>query len=137
MLHRKQIPALDGEDEEDWPLSPHLQYPAPSRAQKMHNVGLVLTALGKGGGNAHGVEAKDIVDGYREKTVGLLWGLLCQYGLGMLLDWDEVQQETRRFKKTLFMHVEDDDMDGLDHVATLKNWATVIAALRRATTRAH
>jgi hypothetical protein len=132
LLHSKRRTSLapgQNADDEDWPLSLHLQYPVTSRAQKLHNVSLVLSALNKADANPQCIEAKDIVDGYREKTVGLLWSVLSQRGLGLLLDWDTVVRETRRLEKRVFSGISDEDvhMDSArDHVELLKNWARCI-----------
>lgn len=127
LLYSKQHTTRTNDDE-DWPLSPHLQYPAPSRAQKMHNVSLVLSTLNKSGGYPRHIEASDIVDGHREKTVGLLWSLLCQYGLALLLDWDQVARETRRFEKMVAPGLEGDYLVvAHDHVELLKHWARNVA----------
>jgi hypothetical protein len=135
LLHSKRRTslAIDQNTDEDWPLSLHLQYPATSRAQKMHNVSLVLSALDNADGNLQCVEAKDIVDGYREKTVGLLWSVLSQRGLGLLLDWDTVIRETRRLERGVLSCVLGEDMymdmgsSTRDHIGLLKNWARCIA----------
>ena len=87
------------EGEHDWPLSQHLKFPSLGRATKLFNVQLALSALtGVRGMESlvRNIGAEDIVDGFREKTVALLWGLTGKWGLGGLLDWEEVQRETRR-----------------------------------------
>ncbi|KAI5856964.1 calponin homology domain-containing protein [Tricharina praecox] len=132
LLRSKGRQSLSGEqddEEDDWPLSLHLQHPATSRVQKMHNVNLALSALDNAGGKPHRIEAKDIVDGYREKTVGLLWGLLSQWGLELLLDWNTVINETARLEtKESSDRANDVVSDSRDYVGLLKNWATCIAA---------
>lgn len=45
------------------------------------------------------LRADDIVDGHREKTVGLLWALVSVFGLGTLVGWKELELETRRLQK--------------------------------------
>ncbi|KAF8539537.1 hypothetical protein BDD12DRAFT_837617 [Trichophaea hybrida] len=134
LLHSKRGESSSAQrdaNEEDWPLSLHLQHPAPSRAQKLHNVSLVLSSLNKAGGNPQNVEAKDIIDGHREKTVGLLWSLLSQWGLELLLDWDAVKKETHRLGWKQFPGVVYECMDlcsgKRDHVELLRNWASNIA----------
>jgi hypothetical protein len=134
LLHSKRRVSLAHElteDEEEWPLSLHLHYPAPSRAQKIHNVSLALSALSKAKGNPQQVEAKDIVDGYRERTVGLLWSILTRWGLDLLLDWDTIVKEIKRLEKTAFPHLQDDDgftnLDRCDHAGLLQDWARCIA----------
>ena len=82
-------------------LSHHLKLPATGRAQKAYNVQVALSAL-EGvtkGASAWGlVTADDVVNGHREKTVGLLWGLVSKWGLGYLLDWDELAREVARLQ---------------------------------------
>ena len=134
LLHSKRrepSSAQRDDNEEDWSLSLHLQHPAPSRAQKLHNVSLVLSSLNKAGGNPQNIEAKDIIDGHREKTVGLLWSLLSQWGLELLLDWDAVKKETHRLECEQFSGVVDEGMGMCsgkhDHIVLLRNWASNVA----------
>lgn len=64
-------------EEKDWPLSAHLKFPCMSRATKLHNVQIALDALkGVSKELVGDVKAEDIVDGFREKTVALLWRLI-------------------------------------------------------------
>jgi abnormal spindle-like microcephaly-associated protein len=134
LLHSKRRTSLaPGQNaDEDWPLSLHLQYPVTSRAQKLHNVSLALSALDKADANPQCIQAKDIVDGHREKTVGVLWSVLTQRGLGLLLDWDTVIRETRRLERGAFSGLSDEDVrmdvgfSAQDHVELLKNWARCI-----------
>jgi len=123
------------EGEHDWPLSQHLKFPSLGRATKLFNVQLALSALrGVRGMESlvRDIGAEDIVDGFREKTVALLWGLTGKWGLGGLLDWKEVQRETRRLSKT--SHLEygewfDDFDEGFEgHKMRLKAWASAVAS---------
>ena len=132
------------EGEHDWPLSQHLKFPCLGRATKMFNVELALSAL-KGvrgmGSTVQDIKAEDIVDGYREKTVALLWGLVGKWGLGSLIDWEDVRRETRRLNQS--NDIEDDcsDQDDEDEPAQdlgyqgqkrlLKSWAEAIAVTRK------
>ncbi|KAH0565822.1 hypothetical protein GP486_000791, partial [Trichoglossum hirsutum] len=89
---------------DSWVLSHHLKFPCGGRAQKVYNVQVALAALqGVSGGTANhgGVKAEEIVDGHREKTVGLLWGLVSKWGLGTLVDWKELRKEVRRLRVRL------------------------------------
>lgn len=130
--NRSSLPRISDTDttiEEDWPLTPHLHYPVVSRAQKLHNVSLALTALQTAKGNPQRIEAKDIVDGFREKTVGLLWTIVSRWGLDMLVDWAEVRKEIRRLNlqsstpKALY----EDSNGGESHVDLLQSWARAVA----------
>jgi hypothetical protein len=127
---RQSLPGEQPDGEENWPLSLHLYHPATSRVQKTHNVSLALSALDKQlGGMPRHVEAKDIVDGYREKTVGLLWSLLSQWGLELLLDWPTVIHETARVHADIVSVLSMDVATNTrDYVALLKAWAMSIAA---------
>jgi abnormal spindle-like microcephaly-associated protein len=89
---------------DSWVLSHHLKFPCAGRSQKVYNVQVALAALqGVSGGTANhgGVKAEEIVDGHREKTVGLLWGLVSKWGLGTLVDWKELRKEVRRLQVRL------------------------------------
>lgn len=132
ILHSKRRDSFssesEGDEEEDWALTPHLQYPTTSRPQNLHNVTLVLNALRAAHGSLFPIDAKDIVDGHRENTVGLLWSLLGQKGLELLVDWDVVQIEIQKLER----HARRDSVGRYrgktDHVSLLKNWASGVAA---------
>ncbi|OJD18903.1 hypothetical protein AJ78_01087 [Emergomyces pasteurianus Ep9510] len=138
------------EGEEDWVLSQHLRLPCIGRATKLFNVQIALSALSGVQGIgiiAKDIRAEDIVDGYREKTIALLWGLVGKWGLSGLVDWDDVRHEIRRLEKKLatqqvnrndreFGDVdEEEEEDDFDagygkHSFLLKKWATCLARLR-------
>lgn len=150
-------------NEHVWPLSQHLKMPCVGRAVKLFNVQVTLSALsGVRGVDAivKDIGAEDIVDGYREKTIALLWGLVGKWGLSGLADWDDVRREIRRLERKLDVQessskdtittstvVLDDDSklstyddqdleeenceEGYEQcVFLLKNWASLIARLR-------
>ena len=128
-----------------WVLSHHLKFPCAGRAQKIHNVQVALSALdGFTGGTANrgGVLAEDVVDGHREKTVGLLWGLVCKWGLSILVEWTEVEKEVKRLEDTAKWDRpsgetnESERQSQLEHLVgferytfLLKAWATAIAKI--------
>ncbi|XP_034231322.1 protein abnormal spindle [Thrips palmi] len=57
-----------------------LRVPAISRLQKLHNVELALNALKEAGyALCGGIQAKDIADGHREKTLSLLWQIIYKF----------------------------------------------------------
>ncbi|KAL2002269.1 hypothetical protein VTN02DRAFT_286 [Thermoascus thermophilus] len=131
--------------ENDWPLSQHLKLPCVGRATKLFNVQIALSALlgVKGVGViAQDVRAEDIVDGYREKTLALLWGLVGKWGLGGLVDWDDVRKEIIRLKRKVASQFgedhsdevsenEEDFDDGYErHAFLLKQWASILAQLK-------
>jgi abnormal spindle-like microcephaly-associated protein len=124
-----------------YPLSQHLKLPCDSRAAKLFNVQLALTALQQVPSMrtiTQHISAEDIVDGYREKTVALLWGLTGKWGLAGLIDWHDVRSEIWRLQRK-----RDDDSDFLDedelddlagsfsgYKALLKAWAGSIAKVK-------
>lgn len=133
-------------EETDWPLSQHLKFPCSGRATKLFNVQIALSAL-RGvqgiGIIAQDVRPEDIVDGYREKTIALLWGLVGKWGLAGLVDWDDVRKEIARLQRKIssrsndscyegeFSEDEDsqEDEDG-PHAFLLKKWASALAQLK-------
>ncbi len=133
------------QDEQSWVLSQHLKIPCPARTQKIYNVQVALSAL-HGihgiGSIAQGLTAEDIVDGHREKTIALLWGLVGTWGLDSLVDFKELRKEVRRTKDAASANQdhdsdsddEDDDnttMSGLERRKhLLKAWARNIAQYR-------
>lgn len=125
-----------GSHQQQWPLSSNLKLPASTRTHKLHNVSLALAALESVSGNPGKVTAKDIVDGFREKTVGLLWGVVSRWGLELLVDWNEVQKEIRRLKyrsnHSLLLYdvaMDEDVPEPTNHVQLLWKWAGSIARI--------
>ena len=138
--------------EESWVLSQHLRFPTTGRAQKTYNAQIALSALEgvtRGTANVAGVQAEDIVNGHREKTIGLLWGLVSKWSLGTLVDWNELEREVGRLRlkyqkyqesntglTTLYQDESDPEEelqymeDGVEkHTYLLKTWASCIAKL--------
>ncbi|KIX04142.1 uncharacterized protein Z518_07696 [Rhinocladiella mackenziei CBS 650.93] len=120
----------------DWPLSQHLKFPCLGRATKLYNVEIALSALRSVKGMTalvHDVKAEDLVDGFREKTVKLLWGLTSKWGLGSLVDWDDVEREIKRICRTVsnfdndYFEALGDDEHPARYQVLLKSWAQAIA----------
>ncbi|KAB2570392.1 putative calmodulin-binding protein sha1 protein [Lasiodiplodia theobromae] len=136
------------DDKELLVLSQHLKFPCVGRAQKQYNVQIALSALeGTTGVAEHAlrdVSAEDIVDGHREKTLGLLWSLVGKWGLDTLVDWTELEKETQRYRSRYHSNVpnvyQDQDtaeesgpieLRGLErYMALLRGWADGIARCR-------
>jgi abnormal spindle-like microcephaly-associated protein len=78
-------------------LSRKLRMPADSRLQKVHNVKLALNRLSEHDAALTEVQGglvpRDIVDGHREKTLGLLWKLIFHWKLSLLLNKDQLKEE--------------------------------------------
>ena len=129
-------------------LSQSLKVPCLGHAQKLHNVQIALSALRDVKGAAsqvlEDIKADDIVDGHREKTLGLLWFLVGKWGLGTLVVWSQVEKEIARSKAT--WHLEEtnynpdldsdddssaDELEGFDHHKhLLLSWARGTGRLR-------
>lgn len=136
------------DDEDSWVLSQHLKFPCLGRAHKLFNVQIALSALGgiKGaaGHVAKEVTAEHVVDGHREKTLGLLWSLVGKWGLDMLVDWTELSKETQRHREQFYAQKDEDYCDPdsesdselkettslVRHTARLQAWAHGIARLQ-------
>lgn len=132
--------------QQDSTLSSHLQYPCPTRAQKLFNVQVSLSALERAKGLTHSaasmVTAADIVDGHRERTLALLWAILSRWGLHMLTPTDSLQAEIKRHtshltheqlnlieKSGCFIPATNSPLSLADQTADLlKTWAAVICA---------
>lgn len=121
---------------DDCSISGQLKFPALSRAQKIHNVSLALGALDPLIPTSPDISAKDIVDGFREKTVGLLWTILARWGLPVLIDWGQVKKEIQRYEQNLPSAektiLPDRGIEGKDteyYTELLKAWARSIAAI--------
>jgi abnormal spindle-like microcephaly-associated protein len=131
-------------DERDFPLSKHLKYPCISRAAKVFNVNIALSALSSVRGSGTFVQdlrAEDIVDGYREKTIALLWALVSKWGLAGLVDWDDVRSEVIRLKQKAQFQPgcenaqdyncgTDDSLGGDEHAHLLQQWVATLASLK-------
>ncbi|CEJ54065.1 hypothetical protein PMG11_00389 [Penicillium brasilianum] len=143
-LSSGEILSLGG-DERDLPLSGHLKYPCISRAAKTYNVQIALSALRsvKEGRVIIGeIRAEDIVDGYREKTIALLWALLSKWGLTGFVDWDDVRKETDRLQRKLTLQLGHDRVkqeawfppknciSDDDNASLLQRWAAILAAFK-------
>ncbi|KAJ5697280.1 hypothetical protein N7488_010964 [Penicillium malachiteum] len=132
-------------DNADVPLSRHLKYPCVSRASKVFNVQIALSALKSVKGSSFvldDVRAEDIVDGYREKTIALLWALVGNWGLAGLVDWDDVTKEISRLKRKCLATIGNEQLnselwftgeqfdDADHHVQLLQHWAGLLAGLK-------
>ncbi|RVX75898.1 hypothetical protein B0A52_00255 [Exophiala mesophila] len=126
------------EGQRDWPLSQHLKFPCIGRATKLYNVQIALSALQgvKGVSDlVHDIKADDLVDGFREKTVRLLWGLASKWGLGGLVNWKDVEREIKRLCRTENAKVDGELFDRLDeeegyarYKILLQIWAQAIGS---------
>lgn len=132
-------------DERNLLLSKHLKFPCVSRATKIFNVQIALSVLSSVAASTKSfddIRAEDIVDGYREKTMALLWALVGKCGLASLVDWDEVGKEIRRLKKKALSQIGHQQaqtkawftgkiFDHTDeHTSMLQQWTAVLAALK-------
>jgi abnormal spindle-like microcephaly-associated protein len=141
----ESVPPLDNDE---WPLSRRLKFPCSSRTVKKFNVQIALDALMLTTGAAplvRDLHAEDIVNGHREKTIALLWGLVCRWGLSELIDWDDVRKEIDRLRQKAtsqlgYEQVNDANLvkekspndeieDGDEATLLLKEWATTLAHL--------
>ena len=130
--------------QQDWPwqpLSQQLKLPCLGRATKLHNVQVALNALHGIPGMStlmQDITAEDIVNGFREKTVKLLWGLTNKWSLGGLVDWADMEREIKRLRRVnegvqglkgrLLNASEDGEGQGYSRYRTLLvSWAQVIA----------
>ncbi|KAF3394128.1 Abnormal spindle-like microcephaly-associated protein [Penicillium rolfsii] len=134
----KTLSLLD--DQSDLPLSKHLKYPCIHRAAKIHNVQIALSALSSVNGGQtvfDGVSADHIVDGYREKTIALLWALVSKFGLPRLVDWEDVRKEIGRMQRKAAIQLGQDlirqeacfTRKESENASLLLQWATILAAL--------
>nr|XP_020442858.1 abnormal spindle-like microcephaly-associated protein [Monopterus albus] len=91
---------------QDWALLAKLRLPAISRLQKVHNVDIVLQVLKSKGvdlkdENGSTIDSRDIVDGHREKTLSLLWKIIFAFHVEVILDEDQLREETGFLKRAL------------------------------------
>lgn len=129
------------EETTEWPLSQSLKVPCVSKAAKIFNVQIALDAL-KGtigiDAMAKDINAEHIVDGYREKTMALLWVLVGKWGLAAMLDWSDVRSEIVRLQRKLALDQYRQgynvdrlyDLELVSHESLLIKWASSLAQLK-------
>ncbi|KAJ5183421.1 hypothetical protein N7492_001037 [Penicillium capsulatum] len=137
--------ALSLGDEKDLPLSKHLKYPCISRAAKIFNVQVALSALGSVMAptvRLDDIRAENIVDGYCEKTIALLWALVSKCGLTSLVDWDDVRKEITRLRRKALSQFGFESVQTKawltgkafdhtnEHTFVLQEWVAILAALK-------
>lgn len=113
-------------------LSQDLKYPITAKAQKIFNVQVALDALRdvRGIGTfTDKVSAEDVVNGHREKTVALLWGLSSKWGLDRLIDFKDLRREVHRLQAVKRGENRDDSFDALagSDADILQRWAQMVA----------
>ncbi|KAL4884521.1 hypothetical protein BJY04DRAFT_182695 [Aspergillus karnatakaensis] len=123
-------------------LSQRLKLPCLGRAVKAFNVKVALDALAttsEGRLLVSNIRAADIVDGHREKTIALLWGLVSKWGLPGLVDMDDLSQEIGQLKQRAisagyevetFSRTLNDLAQIGEPAVLLEQWASLVAQLR-------
>ncbi|XP_060934824.1 abnormal spindle-like microcephaly-associated protein [Limanda limanda] len=91
---------------QDWSLSAKLRLPAISRLQKVHNVDVALQVLKSKNIELKDelgsiIESRDVVDGHREKTLGLLWKIIFAFHVEVILDEEQLRDEIGFLRRTL------------------------------------
>ena len=85
-------------------LLAQLRLPAVSRLQKLHNVGIALSALESYNiNNVEEIAAHHVVDGHRANVLKLLWAIISHFQLESLLDAELLREEissVRRMNRT-------------------------------------
>lgn len=118
----------------------NLRLPATTKAAKKFNIEKVLSYLNKSSYASHithGVQASEIMDGHREQTVALLWTIVSQFGIGLMVDWDDLRSEIHRLELELQDMVPGDSSTTTLSISvsantsvyhqTLKRWTTLLA----------
>ncbi|XP_035032890.2 abnormal spindle-like microcephaly-associated protein [Hippoglossus stenolepis] len=91
---------------QDWSLSAKLRLPAISRLQKVHNVDVALQVLKSKNVDLKDelgsiIDSRDVVDGHREKTLGLLWKIIFAFHVEVILDEEQLRDEIGFLRRTL------------------------------------
>ncbi|KAL2868811.1 putative calmodulin-binding protein Sha1 [Aspergillus lucknowensis] len=125
-----------------WPLCGRLKVPCLSRAVKVFNTRTALEALAstaEGRQLINGIKAEDLVDGHREKTIAVLWGLVSRWGLRGLVDLDGLQNEIHQLtQRAISLGIEleahgnvfDEHPNSDEPAALLEQWATLVVQLK-------
>ncbi|KAK2818389.1 hypothetical protein FQN49_007950 [Arthroderma sp. PD_2] len=135
-----------GNEQERRPLSRQLKLPCISRATKIHNAQVSLSALANDLPSisviCSGIKPEDIVNGHREKTMALLWAIVGKWGLSGLVDWDDLRREIVRLEKQIARldmkvndypscHEQGDTTDMTAYYSSLLHrWASCLASLK-------
>ncbi|KAF9570773.1 hypothetical protein EC968_001423 [Mortierella alpina] len=121
-------------------LCQKMKFPTLSKAHMQQNVKLALDALVKQGISLEGtrggvVGPRDIVEGHREKTFGLLWKLILNWKVSVLLDLSVLQYEIGALKaeyRRLHGVDQPDRVDTVyftsDQLSALLRWCQAIGA---------
>ncbi|KAL4806906.1 hypothetical protein BDV18DRAFT_138458 [Aspergillus unguis] len=124
---------------DEWPLSRQLKFPCLSRAVKLFNVNIALKTLActkEGHIIVNNTKAADIVDGHREKTIALLWGLVSNWGLSSLVNMDDLKQEVALLSQKASQQQENGSVEMSEQSQSdepaelLKHWASLVAHIR-------
>jgi abnormal spindle-like microcephaly-associated protein len=80
-----------------------MKFPTLSKTHMQQNVSLALSALVNEGISLEGtrggiVTPRDIVEGHREKTFGLLWKLILNWKVAVLIDLSILETEIAALK---------------------------------------
>ena len=132
-----------------WLLSQNLKLPCLGRAVKLFNVQIALDALAATPSSrklVFHVRAEDIVDGHREKTISLLWGLVSKWGLARLVDWDDLRKEIDRLTQKAIVvfgyeqvshadwftgaHPSNSKAEDDETISLLTRWVSILAGLK-------
>ncbi|KAG0229939.1 hypothetical protein BGW41_002836 [Actinomortierella wolfii] len=102
-------------------LSSKMKFPTLSKAHMQQNVNLALNALVSQGIALEGTRggtltARDIVEGHREKTFGLLWKLILNWKVPVLVDLQSLRAEIAAIKKEYRRMYGVDQPDRIDTV---------------------
>ncbi|XP_047489293.1 LOW QUALITY PROTEIN: abnormal spindle-like microcephaly-associated protein homolog [Penaeus chinensis] len=101
-------------------LSPKMRIPAISRLQKVHNTDVALTALEQAGCKAVRAKfpSKDIVDGHKEQTLGLLWTIIFKFQVSVIVSEVRLREEIGYLRRSLVVRsqLERRALSGLESV---------------------
>jgi abnormal spindle-like microcephaly-associated protein len=132
--------SLSEDESTEWPLSQSLKIPCVSRAAKVFNVQIALDALKRIigiGAIVQDINAEHIVDGYREKTMALLWVLVGKWGLAGMLEWNDVKSEIVRLQRKVVLGQDHQfnvdklhDLELVSYEDLLIKWASSLARLK-------
>ncbi|KAG0242686.1 hypothetical protein BGX31_011681 [Mortierella sp. GBA43] len=122
----------------EYNLCEKMKFPTLSKAHMQQNVNLALGALVKQGISLEGtrggvVTPRDVVEGHREKTFGLLWKLVLNWKVAVLLDLDVLESEIAAVKteyRRLYGEEQPDRVDTVyftsDQLSALLRWCQAI-----------
>ncbi|KAG8199559.1 hypothetical protein JTE90_009400 [Oedothorax gibbosus] len=92
---------------QDWEISKCLRVNTLNRLSKIHNNEVILKALEKASINADGkIDPRDVVDGNRERTLGLLWQIIFKTQIARHVNLEDLKKENSHLRRSMKLNAD-------------------------------